>query len=75
MPARHTGMSWRRWTCGKGTVVCDDRASGGAGFYPINLSGDLDDVQLDDGCVLKPRAEQPVLPSPTCRVAPKGTRR
>lgn len=40
------------WT--SGTVVVDERASGGAGFYPTNRSGDVGDLELDDGCTAVP---------------------
>lgn len=36
-----------RWT--DGTVVYDDRASGGAGFYPTNWVGDASALALDEG--------------------------
>ncbi len=34
-----------------GTVVYDDYASGGAGFFPTNWSGDIGDLNLDGRCV------------------------
>jgi hypothetical protein len=49
---RYLAAEMDRWS--GGTVVYDERASGGAGFHPINWSGDADDLTLDEGCMEKP---------------------
>jgi exo-beta-1,3-glucanase (GH17 family) len=40
------------WTIG--TTICDDRGSGGQGYYPMNLAGDYKDLRIDDGCAKAP---------------------
>jgi exo-beta-1,3-glucanase (GH17 family) len=57
------------WT--KGTTVCDDRGSGGQGFYPTNLAGDYKDLSIDDGCTKAPAKGSSCV---EITYAPKGTK-
>ncbi|MBS1807446.1 MAG: hypothetical protein JST84_04565 [Acidobacteria bacterium] len=41
-----------RWS--SGTLIYDDKDSGGAGFYPSNRMGDLEDIRLEDSSIESP---------------------